>query len=366
MWTSYEAICELGGPAESHDEADDPKSIFGVPAPTLSPRNNDVANVRVHRVLPFTDTNQSSHSAAAAASSSKSTVNESANFEEPLHSFKINRYGTPSTPYSGFDRMKIGGNFTNNESQFSAIGRHGEVSGTRQYFHRPATASTIASRARETGGRLPQTNLFNATPSFNAQQTLFQSPIGETHGSAGTTPNNAEPASAVGYANQVLDRARRVVAGLYYEPSPEATNPNLSRIASPAGHLSNRNKDSSVGNDFVPGNVPPSGAELSFSSNPPATPHGAPSPFHAGVSSVKGEKRSLFPSTNDATSHKRPAEEKVDSNTPPSIETVLGQVDRFDYNKLDSMTESQSVGKVLGLLCSLGAAYKFLCQVSRF
>lgn len=32
--------------------------------------------------------------------------------------------------------------------------------------------------------------------------------------------------------------------------------------------------------------------------------------------------------------------------------------------ELDGMAESESVGKVLELLCGLGAAYKYLCQVS--
>ncbi|EJK69461.1 hypothetical protein THAOC_09280, partial [Thalassiosira oceanica] len=43
MWTSYEAICELSGPVGSSTEADDPNSIFGVPAPVLSPRNEENA-----------------------------------------------------------------------------------------------------------------------------------------------------------------------------------------------------------------------------------------------------------------------------------------------------------------------------------
>ena len=39
MWTSYEAICELGGPIGNSDEADDPQSIFAVDPPSLSPRH---------------------------------------------------------------------------------------------------------------------------------------------------------------------------------------------------------------------------------------------------------------------------------------------------------------------------------------
>jgi len=337
MWTSYEAICELGGPTESRDEADDPNEIFGVPAPTLSPRN-DGADIGTQHVITFARGDSSSHSIDKTES-----AGGNATFEDPSHSFKINRYGTPSTPYSGFDRLKIGGKHANNHSQLSAIGPTRDASDTRQYFHRPATASTIASRTRELGGNLPQTNLFNATPSLNPQKSLFQSPIVETQGSTNSTPKSVRPSSAVGYANQVIDRARRVVAGLYYEPSPETPSRNIIRVHSP---------EAVGGHDFNTD----VGMELSFSSNPLATPVDAPLPFHANISSVKGNKRPMSATTKqDGEGTNKPNSQKTTESARGSNVELLNQ-------SIDATIVNRHVGKILELMCSLGAAYKSLCQ----
>ncbi|KAL7467940.1 hypothetical protein ACHAXS_008169 [Conticribra weissflogii] len=343
MWNSYEAICELGGPTESRDEADDPNEIFGVPAPTLSPRN-DGADIGVQDVITFPRGNMASHSMDERRSEGCNTT-----FEEPLHSLKINRFGTPSTPYSGLDRLKIGGKHTKNDSQLSPIGLAGDVSGSRQFLYRPATASTIASHNHELGGSLPQTNLFNATPSLNLRQSLFQSPINETQGFS-STPTSARPSSAVGYANQVIDRARRVVAGLYYDPSPETPHRTISRTHSPEASPERK----SVGRDH--GFNTGGGTELSFSSDPLATPGNSPLPFHANVSSVKGNKRPMLELTK---------EDDEGKNKPNiQITTESASVNNIELSNhfLNAAVVNRHVGKILELMCSLGAAYKSLCQ----
>lgn len=367
MWTSYEAICELGGPPNSSDEADDPNSIFGVPAPALSPRNDESAMGVFRRVL------RNDGHVNTASNANTTAVNDDASaLHDPLGSFKINRYGTPSTPYSGFDKMKIGAAFTNNNSQlFTAEASTREATGVN--FHLPATASTIANRNRDMNtSSLPQTNLFAATPALGgAAQQSFRSPIIETPGSAavsgargatgGATPHDNAPSSAIGYANQVLNQARRVAAGLYYEPSPEATDP---RTSTPKGRRMCRLSfapTTGITSVARTNNDDP-GTNLSFSSTPPTTPLGAPSPFNAGVSSVKGEKRTLF-TANDLTSRKKSGQEKKKGEelTPPVEMTPAQKEDDGDV-AVDLEAESKCVGQVLQLLCSFGAAYKYLCQ----
>ena len=353
MWTSYEAICELAGSEGKEDEADDPNTIFGVEAPLLSPRHggemmgggggggvgghgHGLVNARVN--------NESTASGA-----SGHPQQQQQQHRQSLHSFQLNRYGTPSTPYSTFGDMKLTGTQSSVKQGFGVN------------FHLPATASTVAPRTRgdREGDSLPQTNLFAATPAIE------ETPAGRL--SASETPNDGAtpPASAIGYANQVLDRARRVVAGLTYEPSPESVqHPGTHRKAS-----TNR----------------PASADLTFSSTPMPTSSGAtPAPFQAGVSTVKGEKRALFATTdegddgNDGTSMSRKKTPKKEEATKDQMEgtaemsnahgnatdpiTTPGPGNAID--QLDGFTESQHVGKVLELLCCLGAAYKYLCQVS--
>ena len=340
MWTSYEAICELGGPVGSSDEADDPNSIFGVEAPALSPRNMEVAGGQYN--IPF-----------KIGDKSKTNATDEASPAYQEDSFRLARFGTPSTPYSTFDKMTIGGNYTSNSQLFASA--KGRASNIHNQMNRPATGSTVAPRSRASGDNgLPQTNLFN-TPALAGHS--IRSPVMETP--AGPAPNsNIEHPSAIGYANKVLDQARRVVAGLYYEPSPEASIP---RLGTPLSGLppNRRNLADSHFNADVSA-IPDTTAvgALSFS-NVPSTPIDAPSPFHAGVSSVKGEKRALSPTVLE--SRKKLGQEKDKVNNPDDVEVVPGQPGHVE---IDSETERQCVGKVLQLLCTFGAAYKYLCQVS--
>ena len=122
MWTSYEAICELGGTTSSSDEqkengaqeADDPNVIFGVDAPLLSPRGGGRGLGGGHG-HGFEFATRAGGRSNVNASTNNESVMASGGQHHSLHSFKLNRYGTPSTPYSGFDNMKIG-TYTNEQS----------------------------------------------------------------------------------------------------------------------------------------------------------------------------------------------------------------------------------------------------------
>lgn len=331
MWTSYEAICELGGPAGKPDEADDPNSIFGVDPPKLSPRNID----------------EFKHSFKVDKSNNNATAAASADAQH--ESFALNRYGTPSTPYSTFDNMTIGVNQTANSRFASVKGRESDI---RNHLNRPATGSTVAPRSRavgnETGG-LPQTNLFNATPAVGAS---FRSPILETP--AAKTPNTiAAPASAISYADSVLNKARRVASGLYYEPSPESTNP---RLKSPHSAVHRSTLESRL-NDL---SAIPDATKLSFT-NSPSTPN-VPPPFHAGVSSVKGEKRALSPM--EMESRKKFGQEKNEEDEVAEAREKTMTL-KMEEGEMESNQELDSdvVGRVLQMLSTFGAAYKYLCQV---
>lgn len=370
MWTSYEAICELGGPIGNSDEADDPQSIFGVDPPSLSPRHTvnmeggvDWA-VDKYRNMSFkygTNNNTDNHTNGSA---DNATV--AGNNPESGNSFALNRYyGTPSTPYSTFDKMSIG---IDRNQPTASVKRGNMESDIRNHLNRPATGSTIAPRSRtnESAGALPQTNLFNVTPAVGGgggggESSMIQSgtPVTETPAAAAataatTTPGGSKaPASAISYADQVLTQARRVAAGQYYQPSPETTPSrrgggkiafdsrfnDVSAIPNSATAIGNRN------------------ARLWFSTALPSTPNlnaASSSPFHAGLSSVKGEKRALSPSI--ALESTRKKQEKVEENVPDPVEG--------EGYELDSETERDCVGRVLRMLSTFGAAYKYLCQVS--
>lgn len=340
MWTSYEALCELGGAEGSNvEEADDPKSIFGVDAPLLSPRGGDGGIMgRQHNFLP-TGRNVPANNAVAATAAATPG-------QQSLHSFKLNRYGTPSTPYSTFDQMKID---TGTNSQLHTEAKQA----VNNHLHQPATTSTIASRTRSRI-ELPQTKLFDSSVATTAQKaTPMTTTIDET----------APKDSAIGYANEVLDRARRVVAGMTYEPSPESKSPSNLRFQS-------KSRKSVGFADHATSAA--TGDDLTFSQTPlPGTPNDAPAPFHAAVSSVKGEKRALF-TTIDGGTAKRKSPKKIDTKVDDDFAAVRAVSEmtpggeRMDgaTSLLDGETENHHVSKVLQLLCCYGAAYKYLCQVS--
>ena len=71
---------------------------------------------------------------------------------------------------------------------------------------------------------------------------------------------------------------------------------------------------------------------------------------------MKGEKRALSPSIALESTRKKPGQEKVEGDVPDPAEGK-------GY-ELDSETETDCVGRVLRMLSTFGAAYKYLCQVS--
>ena len=227
---------------------------------------------------------------------------------------------------------------------------------------------------------MPQTNLFAVTPGLPPSETPANPPISTTTKATPANVNDSNnaaspPASAIGYANQVLDRARRVVAGITYEPSPESINHSATKNAS-------QQRKARFANELTFSSTP---MPLSSSTTPAQhsgnTDSVAPPPFHAGVSTVKGEKRALFTTTEEEDEdaetlssrkkspkkEERAKEEMTQTSSEEDDEgggtksTPSGGVGQLE---LDEMTQSEEVGKVLKLLCGIGAAYKYLCQVS--
>lgn len=289
MWTSYEAICELSGPVGSSTEADDPNSIFGVPAPVLSPRNEENALGAQHNFFRAGKSRTTRASLGGGAPSA----------------FMKNRYGTPSTPYSSFGNMDLTSGLTTTAPNESGVN-----------FHLPATASTKADRTKAGTSTFPANNLFDA-------------PSNATKTPAPTNLEKPPTSAAVGYADQVLDRARRVVAGLAYDPSPEQ-----------------KSRPGDNGKDLTFSRTPASASGL--------TSGATTAPFSVGVSTVKGEKRSLFASNMKSSPKKSPKKEESkvdeDEHQPLNLSTTVRTI------------EDKQVEKIMQLLCGVGAAYKSLCQ----
>ena len=256
--------------------------------------------------------------------------------------------------------MTIGIKHATASSQFtSAKGSNLDI---HNHLNRPATGSTIAPRSRVSGNDtgLPQTNLFNVTPAIAAPS--FRSPTLETPATAKIPGSNAGSVSAINFADQVLTKARQVATGHYYEPSPDATKPILK---SPTSELTaNRSKnifDSRFNDMSAIPDTAAVGTHLSFSTNLQTTPNAGTSPFNAGVSSVKGEKRALSPMEMDP--RKKPGQEKEKADFSNVAVTERPEHGQDEY-ECDAEMERVCVKKVLQLLSTFGAAYKYLCQVS--
>lgn len=379
LFTSYEAICELGGSKGNADEADDPNLIFGVDAPVLSPRHGSSMN----------NDDMLDHGFMRAGGGNNGLVGEGninnttqGGQQSTMGSFQLGRIGTPSTPYTGFGKMNIDTESQQKQPQTQQTQQQQTAGGgTAVNFHLPATASTIAprTRSRKTGDGLPQNNLFAATPGL---QTTGETPAAPSTTKAKTPGNNnndtLNDSAAIGYANQVLDRARRVVAGLTYEPSPESTNHR---------HPTSQRKVARFANELTFSSTP----HIQLSSSTTTTPaQQQPSttesvPFHAGVSTVKGEKRALFTTTEeednaDVISSRKKSPKKEERAKEEMTQTSSEEDDNNNNEvgnktagnggggdlglELDVVTENEHVGKILELLCGIGAAYKYLCQVS--
>ena len=374
MWTSYEALCELGGPGSAAkgrgegrskdrdedgssgigrvEEVDDPHVIFGVES------RHDL--LRGHEQQSHHATIQSAGGDKHYTANLDSTVGD-VQQQHSLHSFQPNtHYGTPSTPYTSFNNMNIG-----STTEHSVINHHQQRQTMMQSsmgagvdFHLPATASTRGRRSV-----LPQTNLFAATPGLSETPIVAATTPMAVHdddagGGGGTSP----PPSAIGYANKVLHRARRVVAGLAYEASPDMSfrgRPPPASARPPVAEAAAAATSMDVGDE--------ANAEPTFSSTPlPSAVHSRAFPSYvnegAAVSTVKGEKRALFAATHEK---EETESRKSSKKEEPLLECVTGQHQEQDCGESSlSGTRSHHVKSILQLLCDLGAAYKCLCQVS--
>ena len=143
-----------------------------------------------------------------------------------------------------------------------------------------------------------------------------------------------------------------MASGLYYEPSPESTNP---RLKSPHSAV-HRGMFESRLNDL---SAIPDATKLSFANLPP-TPN-VPPPFHAGVSSVKGEKRALSPM--EMESRKKFGQEKKEDAAVDGEEKIMPLQSEEEEMESNQELESDVVARVLKMLSTFGAAYKYLCQV---
>ena len=131
-------------------------------------------------------------------------------------------------------------------------------------------------------------------------------------------------------------------------------------------------------------------ADLTFSSTP-MLPTSAGTPgasfLAGGLSTVKGEKRALFMTNETKSRRKTPkteggAKQTVEASMMDAATPGVQQVEQPAFDKDDAgdnnqeqlqlqldvdgsmADESKHVGTVLELLCGLGAAYNYLCQVS--
>ena len=372
LWTSYEALCELGGSKGMADEADDPNLIFGVDAPVLSPRHtmNDMLDHGFMRACGGGNN--------ALVGGNMNTTTQGGQ-QSTMSSFQLGRIGTPSTPYTGFGKMNIDAESQQKQPQTQQTQQQ-QGGGTAVNFHLPATASTIAprTRSRKTGDGLPQNNLFAATPGMPTTEETPAAPSTNAKTPGNNNNDTLNDSAAIGYANEVLDRARRVVAGLTYEPSPESTNHHR--------HPTSQRKVARFANELTFSSTP----HIELSSSTTTTPAaGQPSttesvPFHAGVSTVKGEKRALFTTTEEEdnadviSSRKQKSPKKEERAKEEMTQTSSEEDDANNNNEvgnkpagggdlgleLDVVVENEHVGKILELLCGIGAAYKYLCQVS--
>lgn len=218
------------------------------------------------------------------------------------------------------------------------------------HVHVFTTATT--TRAMETpvtagSSRLPKTTLFQASGRSSVRQTasrasnsLFETPnltpipMNETLAASATNP-------------QVVIRARKVAARLYYPPTPEmATTPGSVPSSSRPRSLFLGGLDGSKRSfSSTTGSVPEDSAFVE-------TPGQVPPPTATKNSSILFSAAKGKPPLNEAK-----LEESV--STEDTGEATV----RMKGGSGDGSDEEQSVQEILELLCVLGAAHRNLCQV---
>jgi anaphase-promoting complex subunit 3 len=399
LWISYEALCELGTSGSSSDggadgdgknnniddnkinkdggqdnatsdndddvEVDDPNLIFGVSAAAAVP---PILTMHMRKVVGGRMEDVGLHRGPFAARGVTAVSGVSA---DASGSVSMNRYGTPSTPYTGFGKMNIGTLDTTS----------GAAGGDEVNYNNilPSTTTTVGPRTRVKGrqgreGSFPHANLFATTPAA-------LSAVDETQLVDGSTPHNND---GVNSTNPTIDRAKQVIAGLAYMPSP-AESSFRQRQHSFLSDAEDTTQQQQRKLRFA--------SDLTFSTTPMMdntmmTQQFHPSsavPFHiANVSTVKGEKRTLFSSNindeddiNDEDEDTRKKSSKIDDTRRKSEMTQtteqrivaastpapLGGGESNDEAVLTPMADmTVHVVKILELLCGLGAAYKSLNQ----
>lgn len=288
MWTSYEALCEMGAAMK---EENDPTNIFGVVPPALlniPPDNSDSNNeskvddnkggqqqynnnvtsnfsLSETLILPSVETNKESRNMHNRPSTSFAL--DASELQNPSQS--QHHLSTPSSSFSvsspSLNSSQIEQSSAARQTYFpETVGRNKVGAGRRS--HMPATSlfntggkysppstvakeqhSTAISDSRHISGNLPSTALFNTpglTPIQKNEGTISKSRISNFRSDALDRPGDMTMDSLAGIDakspndSQIISRARHVAARLYYEPSPETTPPHIyTNPTIPGSHL---------------------------------------------------------------------------------------------------------------------------------
>jgi hypothetical protein len=239
MWTSYEALCEMGEATTSSKPELDPTSIFGVMPSNLTkiPQskggygpeiNNDGRN---HYNMSTNNNNnndisRTSHGHGHGSSSNnyhhRGKTVENQEFLKRLRDMG----GDTQSPFhiTNASPIMTGGGGASNNASISGYNNQSTFAPQTPYTHNdhidnsgihatsffPQTGTSTNSGATN-GGHLPSTTLFG-TPGLT--------PI----------PHQQQPQQYMTYSSakkdEVFSRARKVASRSYYEPSPEMTPPS--------------------------------------------------------------------------------------------------------------------------------------------
>ena len=297
MWTSYEALCEMGA---AMNEENDPTNIFGVVPSALfhNPsdqsdsnneskmddnhnkgrrqqqqynNNNATSNFSLSEtlILPSVEKNIESRNNMHNNRPSTSFALDASELQGPSQS--QHHLSTPSSPFSVSSppldsSSQMEQSSAVRQSYFpETVGRN-KVGGGGRRSHMPATSlfntgskysppstvakeqhSTTISDSRHISGNLPSTALFNTpglTPIQKNEGTISKSRISHFRSDALERPGDITMDSLAGIEqkspndSQIISRARHVAARLYYEPSPETTPPHIyTNPTIPGSHL---------------------------------------------------------------------------------------------------------------------------------
>ena len=284
MWTSYKALCEMG------DDTIDPTDIFGVcPAALAAPPDTQMQPEQVPK------------------DSDRGVLTPS--------------FILSQTPLEG------------KKHNVFTVAKVSEILRILTFY----TTTATTTRPMETpmssasSAYMPKTSLFHGRQSLKtATPSLFETP------NLTPIPIHEKSFAAVGHSigstnPQIMTRARKVAARLYYPPSPESI-PSSSRPRSL----------------FLSGLPDP---KRSFSTSVPEDSVMEETP--AGVDTARNGRALFANSTLDDTQ-----KEQTETSDPEEEEVHSG-----DETVLMKGGSDESLKEILELQCVLGAAYRRLCQV---